>query len=202
MGRKLKCLEIVAFVVAFALLGGLLADKEALREDILRLHVVAVSDSEEDQAVKLTVRDAILASLEEGLADLTDLNQAKEYVQEMLPKLEETANRVLAENGFSDTVTMSLTEEEFPVREYDSFTLPSGVYNALRVVIGEGEGHNWWCVVFPQLCLSATSEDFAEVSNFSDTLNGTLTGQYEIRFWLLDKLGQLENFLHSASEEG
>lgn len=202
MGRKLKCLEIVAFVVAFALLGGLLADKEALREDILRLHVVAASDSEEDQAVKLTVRDAILASLEEGLADLTDLNQAKEYVQEMLPKLEETANRVLAENGFSDTVTMSLTEEEFPVREYDSFTLPSGVYNALRVVIGEGEGHNWWCVVFPQLCLSATSEDFAEVSNFSDTLNGTLTGQYEIRFWLLDKLGQLENFLHSASEEG
>ncbi len=200
MGKKLKCIEIVLFIVAFVWLGGLLADKQALREDILRLHVVAASDSEEDQAVKLQVRDAILGSLQEGLSDLTDVEKAKEYVLEMLPKLEEAANQVLSEAGFDEKATVTLTQEEFPVREYDSFTLPSGVYNALRVVIGEGEGHNWWCVVFPQLCISATAEEFAEVSNFSDTMNDTLTGQYEIRFWLLDKLGQIENFFHSASD--
>ena len=200
MGKKLKCIEIVLFIVAFVWLGGLLADKQALREDILRLHVVAASDSEEDQAVKLQVRDAILGSLQEGLSDLTDVEKAKEYVLEMLPKLEEAANQVLSEAGFDEKATVTLTQEEFPVREYDSCTLPSGVYNALRVVIGEGEGHNWWCVVFPQLCISATAEEFAEVSNFSDTMNDTLTGQYEIRFWLLDKLGQIENFFHSASD--
>lgn len=201
MGRKLKRIGILAFVVAFVWLGGLLADKQALREDILRLHVVAASDSEEDQAVKLEVRDAIVASLQQGLADLTDMEQAKAYVQQMLPKLEEAANSVLTAAGFDEKATVSLMEEEFPIREYDSFTLPSGVYNALRVVIGEGEGHNWWCVVFPQLCLSATAEEFVEMSNFSDTLNDSLTGRYEIRFWLLDKLGQLENFLHGTSEK-
>lgn len=201
MGKKLKRIGICA-LAASVLLGGLLADKEALREDLLRLHVVGASDSQEDQAVKLQVRDAVLASLEEGLADLTDIEQAKAYVREMLPKIEAVANQTLAAAGFSQTATVSLTEEEFPVREYDSFTLPSGVYNALRVVIGEGEGKNWWCVVFPQLCLSATSEKFVEMSNFSDELNGTLTGEYELRFWLLDKLGQIENFFHRTSPAG
>lgn len=202
MGKKLKRIGICALAAASVLLGGLLADKEALREDLLRLHVVGASDSQEDQAVKLQVRDAVLASLEEGLADLTDIEQAKAYVREMLPKIEAVANQTLAAAGFSQTATVSLTEEEFPVREYDSFTLPSGVYNALRVVIGEGEGKNWWCVVFPQLCLSATSEKFVEMSNFSDELNGTLTGEYELRFWLLDKLGQIENFFHRTSPAG
>lgn len=199
MGRKLKCIETILVLTAFVWLGGILADRQQLHEDILRLHVVAASDSEEDQAVKLSVRDAILESLQDGLSDLTDLDQAKAYVQEKLPELEQTANHVLAELGFTDSATVTLTEEAFPEREYDSFTLPSGVYNALRVVIGEGEGHNWWCVVFPQLCVSANAEEFSEVSNFSDTLDGTLTGEYEIRFWVLDKLGQLENFLHDAS---
>ena len=142
MGRKLKCIEMILVVTAFVWLGGILADRQQLHEDLLRLHVVAASDSEEDQAVKLTVRDAILESLQDGLSDLTDLDQAKAYVQEKLPELEQTANRVLSELGFSDTATVTLTEEAFPEREYDSFTLPSGVYNALRVVIGEGEGHN------------------------------------------------------------
>lgn len=200
MGRKLKRIGMLAFVVAFVWFGGLLADKRRLREDILRLHVVAASDSAEDQAVKLEVRDAILGSLQQGLSDLTDMDQALAYVEEMLPKLEQTANRVLAAAGFEEKVTVSLTEEPFPVREYDSFSLPSGIYNALRVVIGEGEGQNWWCVVFPRLCMSATTEEFAEVSNFSDTLNDSLTGEYEIRFWLLDKLGQIENFLRGTSE--
>lgn len=202
MGKKLKRIGLLALLVALVWTGGLLADKERLRQDILRLHVVAASDSEEDQAVKLRVRDAVLASLRQGLSDLTDVEQAKDYVEEMIPKIERAANQVLAEAGFSDTVQVSLTEWEFPEREYDTFSLPAGVYNALRVVIGEGEGQNWWCVVFPELCMGATTEEFREMSAFSDGLNDTLTGEYEIRFWLLDKLGQIENFLHRTSDEG
>ena len=200
MGRKLKRIVSLALLVALVWTGGLLADKERLRQDILRLHVVGASDSEEDQAVKLRVRDAVLGSLRQGLSDLTDLEQAKDYVTQMLPKIEQAANLVLAEAGFDDTVQVSLTEWEFPERDYDTFSLPSGVYNALRVVIGEGEGQNWWCVVFPELCMGATSEEFREMSDFSDSLNDTLTGEYEIRFWLLDKLGQIENFFHRTTD--
>ncbi len=180
---------------------GLLRDSAKLREDILRLHVVAASDGEADQNVKLQVRDAILGSLEEGLSDLTDPEQVFSYVQTMLPKLEQTANRVLEEAGFDDTAKVSLTEESFPIREYDTFSLPSGIYHSLRVVIGEGEGHNWWCVVFPQLCTGADAEKFersAKDAGLSDSLRGSLTGEYEIRFWLLDQLGRIENFWADA----
>lgn len=200
MGRKLKRIASLALIVAIVWAGGLLADKERLRQDILRLHVVAASDSEADQAVKLRVRDAVLGSLRQGLSDLTDVEQAKDYVTQMLPKIERAANLVLAEAGFDDTVQVSLTEWEFPEREYDTFSLPSGVYNALRVVIGQGDGQNWWCVVFPELCMGATSEEFREMSTFSDNLDDTLTGEYEIRFWLLDKLGQIENFFHRTTD--
>lgn len=201
MGRKLKRIASLALLVALVWTGGLLADKERLRQDILRLHVVAASDSEEDQAVKLQVRDAVLGSLRQGLSDLTDLEQAKDYVTQMLPKIEQAANQVLAEAGFDDTVQVSLTQWEFPEREYDTFSLPAGVYEALRVVIGEGDGRNWWCVVFPELCMGATTEEFREMSTFSDSLNDTLTGEYEIRFWILDKLGQIENFFHRTTDE-
>lgn len=200
MGKKLKRIGMLVLLVALVWTGGLIADKERLRQDILRLHVVAASDSQADQAVKLRVRDAVLGSLRQGLADLTDVEQAVVYVEEMIPKIEKAANLVLAEAGFADTVQVSLTEWEFPEREYDTFSLPAGVYNALRVVIGEGQGQNWWCVVFPELCMGATSEEFREMSSFSDSLNDTLTGEYEIRFWLLDKLGQIENFLHGTTD--
>lgn len=201
MGKQIRRLVFLALAVGMTLTVGLLRDSAKLREDILRLHVVAASDGEADQNVKLQVRDAILGSLEEGLSDLTDPEQVFSYVQTMLPKLEQTANRVLEEAGFDDTAKVSLTEESFPIREYDTFSLPSGIYHSLRVVIGEGEGHNWWCVVFPQLCTGADAEKFersAKDAGLSDSLRGSLTGEYEIRFWLLDQLGRIENFWADA----
>ena len=201
MGKQIRRLVFLALAVGMTLTVGLLRDSAKLREDILRLHVVAASDGEADQNVKLQVRDAILGSLEEGLSDLTDPEQVFSYVQTMLPKLEQTANRVLEEAGFDDTAKVSLTEEAFPIREYDTFSLPSGIYHSLRVVIGEGEGHNWWCVVFPQLCTGADAEKFersAKDAGLSDSLRGSLTGEYEIRFWLLDQLGRIENFWADA----
>jgi stage II sporulation protein R len=199
--RKYVHRIVICFLVAvFVWTAMLIADRQALRTQLIRLHVVAASDSAEDQEIKLRVRDAVLGSLRQGLSDLTDMEQAVAYVEEMIPKIENAANLVLAEAGFADTVQVSLTEWEFPEREYDTFSLPAGVYNALRVVIGEGEGQNWWCVVFPELCMGVTTEEFREMSSFSDGLNDTLTGEYEIRFWLLDKLGELENFLHRTSD--
>lgn len=203
MRKHLKRILFLAILAAIVWCGGVVADSARLSRDILRLHVVGASDSDADQALKLRVRDAVLHSLEEGLDDLTDPEAAVEYVTAMLPKLESAANQVLAAAGSTDTAAVTLAREEFPERRYDTFSLPAGVYQALRVTIGEGEGRNWWCVVFPQLCVGATSEEFvetAQTAQLSDDLTGALTGEYEIRFWLLDKLGELQNFLFDASE--
>jgi len=203
MKKQIKRIFFLAVMVAAVWTGGLVADSQQLRQELLRLHVVGASDAPEDQEVKLRVRDSVLATLEQGMADVQDVDQAVEYVQTMIPKLTQTANRVLEEYGFTDTVSISIGEEEFPARDYETFRLPSGIYKALRIVIGEGEGQNWWCVVFPELCMGATSEQFvqtASMEGFDEELCQTLSGDYEIRFWLLDQLGRLGNFLHRDSE--
>ena len=189
------CFLLVCLVYTIALVG----DRQKLRGELIRLHVVAASDSEEDQAIKLQVRDAVLESLQAGLENATDIEAAKAYIESQLPKLEAAANQVLAAAGCGDVATVSLQVEEFAARVYDTFSLPAGLYDSLRVTIGEGEGRNWWCVTFPSLCMPATTEGFEAVAagaGFSDELTGSLTGEYEVRFYLLDLLGQLENFLH------
>lgn len=201
MKKALKRIGICLGLVCLVWIGALVVDRQTLREELVRLHVVAASDSEEDQAVKLRVRDAVIESVQSEMQNVTDAEQAKAYLQENLPKIEAVANQVLAEAGFSDKAVASLCQEEFAARVYDTFTLPAGLYNSLRITIGEGAGQNWWCVVFPSLCIPATSEGFEEVAcgaGFSDTLTDTLTGEdgYEVRFFLLDALGNLENLLH------
>ena len=201
MKKQLRRIALVTAIVLGVFAWGIVTDSRELREGLLRLHVVGASDSAEDQEVKLLVRDAVLASLEDGLRDLTDVDAAVDYVYRMLPRVEAAANRCLAAAGFSDTVAVSLTEEAFPTRDYDNFSLPAGVYRALRVVIGEGEGKNWWCVVFPQLCMAG--EDFVEtasVAGFSPELTGTLEGEYELRFWVLEKWGEMKNRFFDSSD--
>lgn len=202
MKRHIRRIALVAFVVMGIFAWGIVTDSKALHDQLLRLHVVGASDSKEDQDVKLLVRDAVLDSLEEGLQDLTDPEEAYTYVAGMLPRVEAAANRCLEAAGFSDTVTVSLTEEAFPTRDYDTFSLPAGVYKALRIVIGEGAGKNWWCVVFPQLCMGTESEfvETASVAGLDPSLAGTLEGDYEIRFWLLEKWGEMKNRLFGSSD--
>ena len=193
--RVFACFLLVCLVYTIALVG----DRQKLRSELIRLHVVAASDSEEDQAIKLQVRDAVLESLQDGIENATDIEAAKAYIGSQLPKLESVANRVLAAAGCGDVATVSLQVEEFAARVYDTFALPAGLYDSLRITIGEGEGRNWWCVTFPTLCIPATTEGFEAVAagaGFSEELTGSLTGEYEVRFYLLDLLGQLENFLH------
>ena len=199
MRKYLNRIGICLLLVCLVWTGMLIADRQRLRQELIRFHVVAASDSQEDQAVKLQVRDAVIEAVQRELQSLTDMDQAKAYLQENLPKIESVANEVLAQAGFSDTATARLCVEEFATRVYDTFTLPAGLYESLRIVIGEGTGQNWWCVVFPSLCLPATTEGFEEAAcgaGFSDTLTGTLEGEHEIRFFFLDALGSIENFLH------
>ena len=193
----LFCLVLAVTVWTCALV----SDKQMLRQELVRLHVVAASNSAEDQAMKLRLKDAVVESLRADMERLKNVEEAKAYLQENLPKIEALANRFLQEAGSADTASVSLALEEFSTRVYDTFTLPAGLYEALRITIGEGEGKNWWCVVFPSLCIPATSEGFEETAScagFSDSLTAALEGEegYELRFWVLDAMGRLENFLH------
>lgn len=201
MKKLIKFLLIAQVLVCLVLTGMLLADKQTLRENLIRLHVVADSDSAFDQAVKLQVRDAVIGTVQQDLQQLSDVQEAKTYLLSNLDTLEAAANEALRAAGSHDTATVTLCREAFPVRQYDTFSLPSGVYESLRVTIGSGEGKNWWCVVFPSLCVGAASEgvrDTAASAGFSDNLCKTLTGEdgYEISFFFLDCLGKLENFFH------
>ncbi len=201
MFKMLKCLLALALVAAAFYMVSVVRDKQLLEEQVLRLHVVGASDAQEDQELKLQVRDAVLQAVQEAVSQAPDKDAAEDAVEELLPQLKEAADQVLIQAGSTDRATVRLSQEEFPKREYDTFTLPAGVYDSLRVTIGEGSGRNWWCVVFPGLCVPAASqqvEDVATGAGFSQSLSGAITGQegYEIRFWILDWLGRVENFFH------
>ena len=180
----------------------LVKDMKTLREGLIRLHVVGASNEEVDQTLKLQVRDAVIESLQKEFNHVADVAQAKVYLQDNLSNIQVLATQVLESAGVDDSVSVSLGREAFPMRVYDTFALPSGVYETLRITIGEGRGRNWWCVAFPALCVGATVEDFEQTAlcaGLSEPLSQTLAGEsdYEVRFLLLDALGKLENFVYS-----
>lgn len=137
--------------------------QQALADRVVRLHILANSDSEEDQALKLQVRDRVLDRAAEILTESADRAAAERALRAALPELESLAADEIALRGYDYPVTAELADTAFPTREYDGFALPAGRYLALRLVIGAGEGHNWWCVVFPPLC-TAVSSDLAQTA--------------------------------------
>lgn len=124
----------------------------------MRLHVLANSDTEEDQALKLLVRDAVLERATEILEQSADRAEAEIRLRESLPELEAIAEETVRATGYDYAVTAELEDTAFPTKEYDGFSLPAGEYLALRILIGEGVGQNWWCVVFPPLCTAASAD--------------------------------------------
>ena len=193
---------ICGLLAAFCQVGFLFADRKQLHHGLIRFHVVANSDSEEDQAIKYHVRDAVLESIGADLEKISDIGLAKEYLQENLPKIQKLTDKTLEALGFLGGARVTLCQEAFDIRHYDTFSLPAGVYESLRIVIGDGLGKNWWCVSFPTLCIPATVSGFeytAVSAGFSEPLVQTLSGNenYEIRFFFLNQLGKLENvFFH------
>ena len=190
--------------VLTSLCASLQAQQQRLAEKLIRLHVVANSDTREDQRVKLLVRDAVLETAN-GL--LRDAQNPEAALQTGLPELERAANEKLASLaslGCEETASVSLRRELFPTREYETFRLPAGVYRTLRVSIGQAGGHNWWCVVFPALCLPATEEDFTEACRAAGLTDQEIsvltedTGEVELEFWTLEWLGKLKKMLWDA----
>ena len=132
--------------------------QDALAQKMIRLHVIANSDSDADQTLKLQVRDKVLDYTTGILQRAEDMEDAQTQLRDALGRIENIARREIVNRGYDYPVTAQLASTEFPLKEYDGFSLPAGEYMALRLVIGEGAGQNWWCVVFPPLCTAASAD--------------------------------------------
>lgn len=126
--------------------------QKGIANEIIRFHVIANSDSSEDQALKLKVKDTLVQELSPELKTAKDISEAREIIRNNLTKIQDTAAEVIKSEGCDYPVTASLESCYFPLKVYDNYTFPPGTYEALRVQIGEAQGHNWWCVMFPPLC--------------------------------------------------
>lgn len=126
--------------------------QEGIANEIIRFHVVANSDSDEDQQLKYLVKDALVQSLHPYLKDAKNVDESRDIISNLLPLIQNTAAHVIEENGYKYPITASLSPFYFPMKIYGDYTFPPGYYEALQVRIGKGEGKNWWCVMFPPLC--------------------------------------------------
>lgn len=176
--RLLIGMLIIASVLLFIGLMPVHGESE-IYDSVIRLHVLANSDSEEDQARKLRVRDAVLEVTVPLLQDCTDQAEARCLLEAHMGEIQAAAEGVIAAEGRSDTVTLYLDEEEYPERSYDSFCFPAGSYLSLRVCIGEAEGQNWWCCLFPPLCVGASTVSSEEAEDSFISV-GFTPSQYKI----------------------
>lgn len=200
---RLRRWELALLVgVAAALLAGVWLDREqaALSDKVIRLHVIANSDSEADQALKLRVRDRILEEAAGYFQAGETVEEAAAKLTEHLPALAEAGAQVVREAGYDDPVSASLEPDVwFPTKTYTDFSLPAGSYTALRIVIGEGEGRNWWCVVFPPLCASAAGYEQALAALGENGELLTAGGEVEIRFRLVELWGEFLAWIESLN---
>lgn len=191
---------IICICLVFLLTGLLPVHGEAeIYDSVLRLHVLANSDSDEDQALKLCVRDRVTALVGELCADCQTLEETRAVLEENLDAVGNVAEQEILSQGFDYPTEVRLCEEEYPQKTYASLCFPSGKYLSLQVRIGSAEGQNWWCVLFPPLCLEAASgartdeEAFVSVGLTSDQYKIITESQapvYEARFKFLEMLSE------------
>lgn len=196
--RKWTGLLLAATLLVSAFLILPIHAQSGIYDNVIRLHVLANSDSAADQALKLKVRDSVLATTKEILADAASPEEAQALLGDALPQIKATSEQTLREHGSCETVEVWLGREEYPRRTYEQAALPAGEYLSLQVRIGEAAGQNWWCVLFPPMCLSAASADQKSVclsaglteEQYRLITEGEGTG-YKLRFKILEVAEEL-----------
>ena len=167
-----------------------------IENGVLRLHILANSDSDKDQALKLAVRDSILLSSDEIFDNANNKTEALKNARMSLPKIISTAESTIKENGYNYSVTATVEKCYFDTRIYENFTLPAGYYDAVQVKIGKAEGKNWWCVLFPEVCISASA-------NLDETLSdGSIktvenAENYKVRFKVVELITKAREKINS-----
>lgn len=195
-------LAVLAILIFTSSVTAFASDCEEIRQDVLRLHILANSNSRRDQELKLMVRDEILRLDGELFSKMQTKENAKKIMAQSLEKIKTQATAVLRENGSSDEVHAELTNMYFTTREYDGFVLPAGKYDALRVTIGEAQGKNWWCVLYPPLCIPAASrEEALDVLSGDERMIIKGGEKYEFKFAVVELIEKMKNEFFVKSEE-
>ena len=163
-------------------------------EDTLRLHILANSDSDADQSLKLKIRDNLLNKYGEVLKEGDSIENAKAMVEGLLPEIETDVRRWIEELGYKYNATAMLGVEWYETRKYEGFTLPAGYYSSLRIIIGEGDGENWWCVMYPPLCMEMATESAPADDGLIDYSDEELllikSEGYQVKFKILEELSR------------
>lgn len=184
--RIIVCSILIALILSsFTELASFVSSSEKIRSNVLRLHIRANSDSEADQQLKLKVRDEVLKTGGKAFYDVDTLQQAVEKSKKAKEEIRKTAEKVISDNGYSYPVRVEIGTSFFPVRTYENdVTLPAGDYTAVKIIIGSGKGHNWWCVMFPPLCIPAADgeKDLSSVLDENEIKLTKSNPKYEVRF--------------------
>ncbi len=191
MKKYILELSLAIGLCASLIVGALALDTQRdISCKLIRLHIIANSDSTNDQTLKLAVRDEVLKKVEKLTENCKSTEDAEKLVSENLGLLEECADKVIAENGFEYRSRAEVSDVYFPTKVYDGFSLPAGKYRALRIHLGEGRGKNWWCVLFPPVCVSAAEAktEFSKNGFTDNELSFVTSGepQYKLKFKLLE----------------
>ena len=186
------CIVGIAALLSFLPIHG----ETEIYENVLRLHVLANSDSEDDQELKLKVRDTIIEYTQSIFDNCESKEEAQQCLSENLEQIKYIAQNTVYSNGYSYPVSVALGEEQYPTKNYESCCFPAGEYTSLRIMIGKSEGQNWWCVLFPPLCLSAATDNSdafmqAGITDYQyNIITQTETPKYKARFKILEVLGE------------
>ena len=143
---------------------------DEIKDKLIRFHVIANSDSDEDQAVKLLVRDEVIDYINVQLKDATGIDEARDILKDNIEEVNNIAVNILRENGFDYEANTMISNENFPDKVYGDYLFPQGNYEAFRIIIGNGEGHNWWCVMFPPLCFVDETKGDVDSNNLKEVL--------------------------------
>lgn len=204
LSKRIKISVTVGIVVAILFsICSFAKTSEEIRSDVLRLHVIANSDTSVDQNLKLRLRDYILQEGKDIFNGSVNVENAVKKIEPALPELEKSAKAFVNQAGFDYDVKISLSNEYFTTRTYETVTLPAGKYLALRVVIGSGEGHNWWCVMFPPMCVPAADKKDEIENVFSEKEIKLVESKpkYEPRFKVVEIYEQLKDIISEKSEQ-
>ncbi|MEE1246886.1 MAG: stage II sporulation protein R [Acutalibacteraceae bacterium] len=197
--KKIKISICVSMIVAIIFsICSFAKTSQEIRSDVLRLHVIANSDSSVDQNLKIRLRDFLLEEGKSIFDGSVNVENAVEKIEPQIPALEKSAKEFIYTSGFDYDVKISLSREYFTTRTYETVTLPAGRYLALRVVIGAGEGHNWWCVMFPPMCVPAADkkDEIENVFTEDEIKLVESSPKYEIRFKVVEICEEIKESLN------
>lgn len=161
-------------------------DYDIINDIVIRFHVIANSDSDEDQKLKLKVRDVVINYLYLYMKDVKNLDESRKIIKEKNDEVIKLVNKVIKQNGYNYSVESRLSRENFPEKEYGNIIFPQGNYEAYRIIIGDGEGHNWWCVMFPPLCFADETKENVKSEQNTEKLNEYIEEEVKVKFKVVE----------------